>query len=254
MVIVHFELVTSSKLHQNLIFEFALKSYISCFCHVLAFLDFRETTLWRPHVPDKQHVPPSGCPSGWQWHKCPIVNPASLSMEWEHGLGGIGRLAITLTPLPPRTHTHNHTHKPTHNSSVTNHFPFHVQLRQCNRSCVLSVFVVDFNCVWGSHTVIPWFEKSSLRNNVSIWKWADSDVLYVHVWGVIWGRGRLCYMCSVHVGEVLCLNSIYLSAGWSVEVLAWGCLRTCIFLYICSRRLQRYQSKLVKQVAVLQPL
>lgn len=75
-------------------------------------------------------APGGGGRGGRQWHKCPIVRAASLPLEetitWGHQKISydINPASLALTPFPPIASTYERIRTPTHNPSVTNHFPF----------------------------------------------------------------------------------------------------------------------------------
>lgn len=89
-------------------------------------------TLLPLRVPEQQHASSLQMPQGeegeggWQWHKCPIVRAASLPLE-ETITWGHQKISYDINPaslVPPNACTYARIRTPTHNPSVTNHFPF----------------------------------------------------------------------------------------------------------------------------------
>lgn len=107
-----------------------------------------------------QHVRAPPGPPGCQWHKCFIVTAASVRVcllgncTWFRGHWKI-IYDINPSPLNKRTCCRR-MNAPTHNPSVTSHFPSHAPLRQSNRSheCVLCLWLTLEFCLCLSVTYL----------------------------------------------------------------------------------------------------
>ena len=90
---------------------------------------------------------PSRCPSGVTVTQVSYCHYSVCLIGGRTCPGGHQKISFDINPPPrlithtcTRTNTHTHAcprrlHAPTHNPSVTSHFPFHEPLRQSNRSC-----------------------------------------------------------------------------------------------------------------------
>lgn len=128
---------------------YCVQSYDFMFLLSFVFLT-RKLHTWVFMFQTNNMSPPSRCPPEWgwgvgrQWHKCPIVNTASLSLEetitWGHQK--ISYDINPASPAPPHPHAHAHMHAFARLPiiplfQITSHF--HEQLRQSNRWRVWSV-------------------------------------------------------------------------------------------------------------------
>lgn len=147
--------------------------------------------------------PPPRCLPGWGWgvdHDTSVPLSTRHLFHWRRPLlGGIRRLAMTLTQpsLPPYPHPHRHTpprtyariRTPTHNPSVANHFPFSwaTQTKQ-QMTCVVCVWLMSGSIVFGFHTFhSP--ARSREEANVSIMKQAANVPDYMCMYVAMRGRG-----------------------------------------------------------------